>query len=119
MTFDEIWKEIEKDKLQGSSAGIVRRRVLAEACCDLYLAVELPSNKRILMLRLSDGDIPDSTSIPQARGFETIIVKLPDDPTGYSSILISQTNDNFRDIFSTLTSDVAGHIAATVNHKAA
>lgn len=118
MTFDEIWSDIEKDKIDGA-AGIIRRRVLPQACCDLYLGVEKPSNKRVMILRLTDGDVPEAKSIPQARGFETRIAKLADDPTGHSSVIISQSNENFRDIFATLTTDVAGHIATTTNHKAA
>ena len=119
MTFDEIWNDIEKDKQQGSASGITRRRVLPESCCDLYLGVERPSNRRVLILRLSDADVPETRSIPLARGFDTRIAKLADDPPAHSSIIISQSNEAFRDIFATLTFDVAENISATVNHKAA
>ena len=57
--------------------------------------------------------------VPQARGFEVRLLTLPDDPQGHSSILLSQTHDGFRDIFTTLTTDVAGHIASTADHKTA
>ena len=50
MNFDEIWTSIESDQVQGSAAGIMRRRILPEACCDLFLGVEKPSNRRIFLI---------------------------------------------------------------------
>ena len=119
MKFDEIWNSIEKDKAHGSAAGIIRRRILPDACFDSFLGFEKPSNNRIFLLRVDSANIPDAKLLPHARGFEVRLVTLPDDPQGQSSVLLSQTNDTFRDIFSVLTTDIAYHIAQTKDHKTA
>ncbi len=119
MNFDGIWNTIEKDNLHSPGVGIVRRRILPEACCDLFLGVEKPSNKRVFLLRVATANVPPAKLLPQARGFEVRLLTLPDDPSGYSSVLLSQTNDTFRDIFTTLAADVASHIAPTTDHKTA
>ena len=119
MNFDDIWSSIEKDKAQGSAAGIIRRRILPDACCDLFLGVEKPSNTRIFLLRVENGNIPAVKLLPQARGFEVRVLTLPDDPPGHSSVLLLQTNETFHDIFTSLTADVASHIAPTKDYKTA
>src|SRR5580658_3770395 len=119
MTFDEIWTSIEKDSLPSAAVGIIRRRILPDACCDLFLGIEKPSNRRIFLLRVATANAPEAKLFPQARGFEVRLLALPDDPVGHSSVLLLQTNETFRDIFTILTSDVAGHIAPTVDHKTA
>lgn len=119
MNFDEIWTSIEKDQAQGSAAGIMRRRILPDACCDLFLGIEKPSTRRVFLLRIAAANAPEAKFLPQARGFEVRLLTLPDDPQGHSSILLSQTNDSFRDIFTTLAKDVASHIAPTADHKTA
>ncbi len=119
MNFDDIWSTIEKDKAHGSATGIFRRRILPDACCDLFLGVEKPSNNRIFLLRVESANIPAAKLLPQARGFEVKLLTLPDDPAGHSSVLLLQTNDAFRDIFTSLTVDVASHIASTKDHKTA
>jgi len=119
MNFDDIWSSIEKDNAHASAVGIFRRRILPDACCDLFLGVVKPANSRVLLLRVESGNIPAAKLLPQARGFEVRLLTLPDDPPGHSSVLLLQTNDTFRDIFTSLTVDVASHIAPTTDHKAA
>jgi Putative PD-(D/E)XK family member, (DUF4420) len=119
MTFDDIWKSIERDRAHDSAAGIIRRRILPNACCALFLGIEKPSNRRVLLLRIAAANVPDATLLPQARGFEVRFVTLPDDPQGDSSVLLSQSNDTFRDIFTILTTDIAEHIAPTTDQKTA
>ena len=119
MNFDEIWTSIEKDQAQGSAAGIIRRRILPDACCDLFLGIEKPSNRRVFLLRVASANAPEARLLPQGRGFEVRLLRLPDDPQGHSSVLLSQTLDTFRDIFTTLTMDIAGHIAPTTDHNTA
>ena len=70
-------------------------------------------------MRIASADAPEAGLLPQARGFEVRLLTLPDDPQGHSSILLSQTHEAFRDIFTTLTTDVANHIAPTADHKRA
>ena len=119
MSFEETWSAIEKDKLPGTAVGIIRRRILPDACCDLFLGIEKPSNRRVFLLRVATADIPEAKLLPQARGFEVALLTLPDDPPGHSSVMLFQTKDTFRDIFATLTVDVASHIAPTKDHKTA
>ena len=119
MNFDTIWNSIESDHAQLTATGIIRRRIMPDACCDLFLGVEKPSNQRIFLLRVESACLPAANLLPQARGFEVRLLTLPDDPQGHSSVLLLQTNDRFQDIFTSLTADVASHIAPTQDHTAA
>ena len=119
MNLEDIWSAIEKDKLHSGAVGIIRRRILPDACCDLFLGIEKPSNRRVFLLRVATADLPDAKLLPHAKGFEVRLLTLPDDPAGHSSVLLSQTSEAFRDIFTTLTADVAAHIAPTQDHKTA
>lgn len=107
------------ESCQAFLLAIVRRRVVPDACCDLFLGVEKPSNRRVFLLRVASANAPEARLLPLARGFEVRLLTLPDDPQGHSSVLLSQTHDTFRDIFTTLTTDIADHIAPTADQKAA
>jgi hypothetical protein len=119
MNFDDTWSSIEKDKAHGTAAGIIRRRILPDACCDLFLGVEKPSNTRIFLLRVESACIPAAKLLPKARGFEVRLLTLPDDPPGHSSVLLVQANATFHEIFSSLAADVASHIAPTKDQNTA
>ena len=119
MSFENIWSAIERDELHDSAVGVIRRRILPDACCDLFIGIEKPSNRRVLLLRVSSADMPEVKAIPQGRGFEVQLASLPDDPAGLSSAVLSQTNEAFRDVFAALTLDIASHIATTKDHKTA
>lgn len=69
MTHEEIWSELETATL-ASPSGYLMRRIKADSACDLYVAVEKPSNRRMLLLHFQTIPEPLPRRLPAARGIE-------------------------------------------------
>jgi hypothetical protein len=118
MTFEETWTAIE-DSSQQALAGIVRRRVLPNSFCPLFLGIEKPSGRRVFLARAASVDIPDPTNFPKTRGVELRLGALPDDPAGFSSVMLVLNEPPFKDIFSAFTADIANHVAVAADNRTA
>ncbi len=118
MTFEETWAAIEESSQQ-ALAGIVRRRVLPNSVCPLFLGIEKPSGRRVFLIRAASANLPDVTHFPRTRGVDLRLGALPDDPAGFSSVMLVLNEPPFKDIFSTLAADVANHVSAVADNQAA
>jgi len=118
MTFEETWTAIEQSSQQ-ALAGIVRRRVLPNSFCPLFLGIEKPAGRRVFLVRAATADIPDPNNFPKTRGIELQLGTMPDDPTGFSSVMLVLNEAPFKDIFSTLAADIADHMAVVADNRTA
>lgn len=113
MQVKEIWKLLEEDAGNRSTTGILKRRILPAAPCDLYLAVEKPADARMLLLRVSKSSIPESCVFPRARGCELRTVRMVDDREDQITLQLVLTGTQFTDIFTSLVQDITDHISGT------
>jgi len=118
MSFDSLWGALETTS-GGSSPGYVTRRIKPDAACDLRLAIEKPSNTRLMLLRVSSSSLRNPVEFPKSLGFEARRVFLPGDGAGYVTLSIRLTHPRFRDVFTCLAEDVANHVALSKNDAAA
>jgi len=117
MSFEALWLEMEGAAV--AQNGVLRRRVLPNAACDLFVGVEHPSRRRALLLRLPQAETPALESAPQARGVEMRMGRLPDDPTDCTSVVLALADEACRDIFSVLVDDIAAHVGAAATARTA
>lgn len=114
MQFNEVWTQLEADVTYKGASGILKRRVLPESPCDIYLAVEKPQNTRLMLIRVSAGALPDVGALPRSKGCDVQVVKLPDDLPDQATVRLTLTGTQFRDIFTVLVQDIASCIAECV-----
>ena len=117
MSFEALWLEMEGATV--AQSGVLRRRVLPDAACDLFVGIEHPSRRRTLLLRVPQVEIPALESAPQARGVEMRIGRLPDDRADCTSVVLALADEACRDIFSVLVDDIAAHVGAAATARAA
>src|SRR3954447_15429183 len=98
MTTADTWKQLEAGP-SGSGGGYLIRRIHPEAAADLLLAVEKPSNTRLLLLRVAntalrpDGELPRTEGFEVRRGFETV------DGKKHFHLAVRLTHPRFADVF--------------------
>ena len=117
MQFDEIWKLLEEDAGHKGAYGILKRRVMPESPCDIYLAVEKPQNTRMMLIRVSTGALPDADAFPRSKGCDVRAVRLPDDRTDQATVQLILTGARFSDIFTILIQDTASHISQCISEE--
>ena len=93
--------------------------MLPNSFCPLFLGIEKPSGRRVFLIRAASADLPDATQFPNTRGVELRLGPLPDDPTGFSSVMLVLNEPPFKDIFSTLATDIANHLAVVADNRTA
>lgn len=118
MTTEEIWKRLEAGAA-GPGGGYLSLRIQPEAAADLILAVEKPSNTRLLLLRASSlsrssgDDLPRAEGFEVRRGFETL------DGRKHFYLAVRLTHPRFADVFTTLVDDVVAHVVRATGEVAA
>lgn len=120
MSFDSIWKSIEQDaKYSSGDIGIIRRRILPEGRCNLYIGTERPSGRRVLILCLKNSAIRKSDPLPKAIGIDVQVSRLPDDPPEHKCIYMALNDTSCRDIFTILATDIANYVSLTPDDRKA
>lgn len=114
MMVEDTWKQLEEDRGRISS-GYLTRRLLLEVKYDVYLAIEKPTNTRLLMLRVRHSSIRKGTIFPKSSSFEVRRVALPNDSEAYVTLQLVLTNSRYSDIFTTLVQDIVDHLVPLVN----
>jgi hypothetical protein len=111
MTPDDFWPSLETDSLRLTSGDLIARRVFAESTCDIRLAVQAPGCQRLLLVMLDQRHVPMNVELPSAKGFGAERVTLPSESHGRIGIAVKLTDASYRDVFSTLTQDIAEVLA--------
>ncbi len=110
MTFEDIWRD-QEEGAGGVGGGCVARRVYPHSPADLRLAVEKPSNTRLLLLRVAASVLATPREFPRSLGFEVRRVFEPVDGRRYVRLIIRLASPSFRDVFTSLAEDVACRVA--------
>lgn len=114
----DTWKQLEAAP-SGAGAGYLSRRIEPGAVVDLFLAVEKPSNTRLLFVRIAgtirvaEKDLPRAEGFEVRKGFETVEGKK------CHHLAVRLTRPRFADMFATLVDDVVFHVARTTAEAAA
>lgn len=116
MKIQEAWKWLEEDTTSVSS-GYLTRRLLPEVKYDIYLAIEKPTNKRLLMIRVKHSSIGMEMIFPKSNSFEVRRVALPNDDPIYVTLQLVLTKPSYRDIFTTLIQDIVDHLAPLADER--
>lgn len=112
MSLQDLWVELEHEAAGSSRRGILRRRVIPEADCDLFVAIDHTGTPvRMLILRVAQSVVADHGSLPEAKGCELVITRFPDDPTDRASVCLSLLDRRFADVFTSLVLDVISHLS--------
>jgi Putative PD-(D/E)XK family member, (DUF4420) len=118
MNTADTWNSLEAGT-PGGGGGYLTRRIHPEAAADLLLAVEKPSNTRLLVLRVSNtplkpgGDLPRAEGFEVRRGFETV------DGKKQFHLAVRLTHPGFADVFTALVDDVVAHVVRATGEAAA
>jgi len=111
MKIREIWKSLEEDAYPASS-GYITRRILPELKYDIYLAVERPDNKRLLMIRIKRSSVARNIVYPSFNCFEIRSVILPNDDSDRFAIQLILAKPAYEDIFTALVEDIINKLAS-------
>jgi len=109
MKIEDVWNLLEQDGNDVSS-GYLTRRILPNVNYDVYLAIEKPSNTRLLMLRVSSLFLDRKTIYPTSSSFTVNRIVLPQDGEEYGTLRLFLTNPRYKDIFTTLVQDIVDYI---------
>ena len=101
MNLAEVWSHLEDDHRSGQGYGRMQRRIIPESRRDFFLALELPSRNRMLILRAAPASVAGQASIPESRGLRVGIRERGYDPPAAEVELIL-TDPQHRDIFDLL-----------------
>jgi hypothetical protein len=118
MKIEDVWKLLEQDG-NDISSGYLTRRILPDVNYDVYLAIEKPSNTRLLMLRVSSAFLDRKTVYPASSSFTVNRVALPQDGEEYGTLQLVLTNARYKDIFTTLVQDIVDYLAFVTDERVA
>jgi len=107
---EDIWNSMEKDSICDTESFILKRRLNPDSPFDLFLALEKPGNRRMLLLSTSLSNVPDTSSFPQSKGFKIQVVSIPEDTDNHINLELLLTDSRYSDIFSILVNDIIDHI---------
>jgi len=104
--FDSIWKILEDSSANECVDGIIIRRVSPDIPHDIFLGFEIPSNRRMFMIRVNKRNLSEFRQLPAFKGFEITTVSIPEEQNQYVTLGFILSDPVFRDIFSTLCEDI-------------
>ena len=118
MKIENVWNLLEQDG-NNIPSGYMTRRILPDVNYDVYLAIEKPSNTRLLMLRVSSTFLDRKMVYPTSSSFTVNRVALSQDGEEYGTLQLVLTNARYNDIFTTLVQDIVDCLASVAGGQAA
>jgi hypothetical protein len=108
-SFDTIWNILEASHTEGCEPGIVVRRLSPDIPHDIFLGVEKPGNKRMLLLRMNKKSAQEFQHLPSFKGFDVSGIQIPEDQEQFRTFGLVLKDPLFKDIFTTLTEDIVNY----------
>lgn len=99
MTIKATIFELSNTREESSIPGILLRRLLPELTHDLYIGVELPDKRPVLLIHIPKNFKITGLSDLSTRYISVERCKLPDSPKAYETIIVRLTDDAFLDQF--------------------
>jgi hypothetical protein len=118
MKIEDVWNLLDQDG-SNTTSGCLTRRILPEVNYDIYLAIEKPSNTRLLILRFKSALLDRKTTYPSSRSFVVNRIALQQDNEEYATLQLVLTNPRHKDIFTTLVQDIVDSLALVSEERAA
>ena len=105
MNLAETWGYLEGDVSAAGGAGRVQRRILPRGRRNVFLALEVPTGNRMMVLRVSSGSLVGVHMPPDSGG---LILRLSHrgDPVAETDVELVLTDVQHRDIFDLLVRDL-------------
>jgi hypothetical protein len=111
----DLWAALEADSREAAKGFLVRR---IPGDRDLHLAIDKPTNRRALMLRIATSDLPAGlAALPEFAGFSVSAV--PEAQTGRVSVHLVMGLAAFSEMFVVLVEDVVGRIVRADSDRSA
>jgi hypothetical protein len=117
MKIEDVWKVLEQDG-NNILSGYLSRRILPDVSYDVYLAIEKPSNKRLLRLHFHGDYLDRKIAYPISSSF-VVDRTLPQNGEEYGTLRLVLTNPKYQDFFTTLVQDIVTSLALVAEEKAA
>lgn len=103
----DLWAQMEGDIAAGkTSANWLLRLASPNERCPLFVAVDVASRRRALLLRLPSEPIPSQKKWPQCKGLSPLRLKID----GVESIGVAVRDERFNDVFAALAEDLLRRI---------
>lgn len=116
MQIEELWKELEAnaDASETGASGWLLRLARPDACCPLFVGLELATRRRSVLLRLPAASVPLRRHWPRCRGLEPLAVAVG----GNAHFGVGLKEARFADVFTALTEDLVRRVAAAAETSA-
>lgn len=108
MRLDELWNSLEADIATGTSgkAGWLMRLARPNADCLLFVAIEIASHRRAILLQLPSDSVPSRRLWPRSKGLEPLAVAIDGD----SHFGVALKESRFADVFTALAEDLCRRV---------
>lgn len=110
MSFEETWLELEREAEGSGRHGVLRRRIYPQSNYDLFIGIERPSGRRVLLIQVLESAASGLDNLPRMRGCETTLARLPEDQGDKVSVCVFLNETRFTDVFTSLAEDLAKHV---------
>ena len=116
MQIGDLWTALEADAAAGKTgaSGWLLRLARPTAACPLFVALELASRRRAVLLRLPSASVPARRHWPRCKGLEPLAVELD----GGAHFGVALKEPRFADVFTALTEDLVRRVANAVDPAA-
>lgn len=106
---NELWAMMESEIAEGKSdaAGWLIRLAQPKAGCPLFVALEVGSLRRAVLLRLPFASVPAHRHWPRCRGLEPMALKFGSD----EHFGVALKDERFSDVFSSLSEDLVRRVS--------
>jgi hypothetical protein len=112
VNLEQKWAELEGGI---NDSGYWRIRINPEEVCEIFLAIEKPSNKRVFLLEVKAQAIKPGAEFPQSKGFDVALEAITPGQGGKVRIALKIKEMKFKDVFTVLVDDVVQHITGKSN----
>lgn len=106
---EHLWAAMDRDIAAGktNASGWLLRLARPAASCPLFVAIELTSRRRAILLRLPVDSVPSRRRWPRCKGLEPLALRI--EGTEHFGIALKEAR--FADVFTALAEDLARRVS--------
>ena len=105
MNLTDIWNHLEDDTRVTEGPHRLQRRIAPAGRRDFFLGLEIPSNNRMLILRVSANSVQGQPEVPDSRGLSVRVISRKGE-SNEVEVELALTDQDHRDIFDLLVRDL-------------
>jgi len=103
---DKIWSELAVEAENKTNNGIFVRRIMPKSKCDLFLGIEKPLYKKLLILEADRSACELAKNFPESNGILVKTATLLHQKGDKESLIILLKDERFYDVFISLIDDI-------------